>query len=361
MDTYTVNFPSYTIGEHAYAKIREICPLYGKKIVAIGGKIAMAKAKEMILKAVADTELEIVEFIWFGGEAAYENVEKLKGYNSVQTADMIFAIGGGKAIDTCKVLAHAIGKPFFTFPTIASNCASLTSLGVVYHPNGLFRELSFSKIPPVHVFICTKIIAEAPKQFLWAGMGDTFAKYYEATISARNVELDHLNALGVQMSKMCADPIIQYGEKALQDNQRKITSDELERVILAIIVSTGMVSNSVIQDYNGHIAHALYCTIVDLPQIEAKHLHGEVVAYGVLVLLTCDKNDQELERIFKFCKTIGLPTKLADIDVKIEEMDAVLTKTEQSSELARTPYPVTKAMLYDAIVRLEDYNRAHEF
>jgi glycerol dehydrogenase-like iron-containing ADH family enzyme len=357
LDTYTINFPGYTIGEHAYDQVREICPLYGKKVVAIGGKTAMAKAKELILKAVSDTELEVMEFLWFGGEAAYENVEKLKEHKSVQDADMIFAIGGGKAMDTCKILAHSTEKPFFTFPTIASNCASLTNLGVVYHPDGLYRELSVSKIPPVHAFICTKIIAEAPKQFLWAGMGDTFAKYYEATLSARNVALDHSDAMGVQMSKMCADPIIQNGERALQDNEHKIISYELEQVVLAIIVSTGMVSNFVAQDYNGHIAHALYCTIIALPQIEAKHLHGEVVAYGVLVLLACDKNDQELERIFNFCKSIGLPTKLADMDVKIEEMDAVLTKTEQSSELVRTPYPVTRAMLYDAIVRLEDYNQ----
>jgi len=357
MHTYTVNFPSYTVGEDAYDAVKKICPLYGKKIVVIGGNTAIAKVKELILQAIIDTELEVMEFIWFGGETAYENVEMLKGYKSVRDADMIFAIGGGKAMDTCKILAHALEKPFFTFPTIASNCACLTSLGVVYYPNGLFRELSFSKIPPVHAFICTKIIAEAPKQYLWAGMGDTLAKYYEATLSARHVVLDHSNAIGVQISKMCADPIIEYGAKALQDNENKVVSYELEQVILSIIVSTGMVSNFVEQDYNGHIAHALYCTIIALPQIEAKHLHGEVVAYGVLVLLVCDKNEQELKRIFNFCRSIGLPTKLADIDVKIGEMDAVLSKTELSSELVRTPYPISKTMLYDSIVGLEVYNR----
>ncbi len=357
MSEYSVIFPSYTIGEQAYDKVKDICPRYGTKVVAIGGKTAMTKAKELLLQAVEGTGLEIDEFIWFGGEAAYENVEKLKERKSVQDADMIFAIGGGKAIDTCKILAHAIEKPFFTFPTIASNCACLTSLGVVYHLNGLFRELSFSKIPPVHAFICTKIAAEAPKQYLWAGMGDTIAKYYEATISARNVELDHSSAMGVMISQMCADPIVKYGEKALKDNEKKIVSYELEQVMLAIAVSTGMVSNFVAHDYNAHIAHALFCTITMLPQIEEKHLHGEVVAYGVLVLLMCDKQTEELKRIFNFCKSVGLPTKLSDIDVTLAEMDAVLTETEKSPEFARTPYKVTKQMLYDAVVALEKYNK----
>ncbi|MDF2565686.1 MAG: glycerol dehydrogenase-like oxidoreductase, partial [Massilibacillus sp.] len=123
MSEYSVIFPSYTIGEQAYDKVKDICPRYGTKVVAIGGKTAMAKVRELLLQAVEGTGLEIDEFIWFGGEAAYENVEKLKEHKSVQEADMIFAIGGGKAIDTCKILAHAIEKPFFTFPTIASNCA----------------------------------------------------------------------------------------------------------------------------------------------------------------------------------------------------------------------------------------------
>ncbi|MDF2564853.1 MAG: hypothetical protein K0Q53_1248, partial [Massilibacillus sp.] len=35
----------------------------------------------------------------------------------------------------------------------------------------------------------------------------------------------------------------------------------------------------------------------------------------------------------------------------------VLTETEQSPELVRTPYRVTKQMLYDAVVALEKYNK----
>ena len=43
-----------------------------------------------------------------------------------------------------------------------------------------------------HVFINTEIIANAPKEYLWAGIGDTYAKYYEVSISARGEKLEHL-------------------------------------------------------------------------------------------------------------------------------------------------------------------------
>lgn len=36
----------------------------------------------------------------------------------------------------------------------------------------------------MHAFIDTEIIAKAPCQYMWAGIGDTYAKYYEATISS---------------------------------------------------------------------------------------------------------------------------------------------------------------------------------
>ena len=352
---YTVLFPGYTIGAHAYDKVREICPLYGRKAVVVGGETAMAKTKEALLAAVEGAPLAVTDFLWYGGEASYENVDRLKAGAAVQEADMLFAVGGGKAIDTCKVLAHALGKPFFTFPTIASNCAGFTSLGVIYHPDGRFRELSFSKIPPVHVFAHTPIAASAPRQYLWAGMGDTIAKYYEARISARGVTMRHSDAIGVTISEMCAEPILRLGRQALEENSAGQAGEAFEEVMLAILVSTGMVSNFVVQDFNGHIAHALFCTITMLPQIEEKHLHGEVVMYGVLVLLMCDGQEEALRRAYSFCKSVGLPTKLADIDVTPEEMQRVLVETEKSPELVRTPYKVTKEMLYDAVLRLEAY------
>ncbi len=139
-------FPGYSVGPDAYEDIANICPAYGKTAAIIGGKHALSAAEDKIRKAVESSGIEIIGTFWYGGEASRENMEMLRP--QVADADMIFAVGGGKAIDTCKVLAHETNRPFFTFPTIASTCASCTSLGIVYHPDGSLREYSFSKIPP---------------------------------------------------------------------------------------------------------------------------------------------------------------------------------------------------------------------
>ena len=131
-------FPGYTVGTDAYDDIANICPAYGKKIAVIGGKRALEAAKDAIAAAVAKADMEIIGFFWYGGEASRENMAMLAP--QVADADMIFAVGGGKAIDTGKVLAQETKRPFFTFPTIASTCAACTSLGIVYHPDGSLRE-----------------------------------------------------------------------------------------------------------------------------------------------------------------------------------------------------------------------------
>ena len=41
-------FPGYTIGVDAYDDIKNVCPAYGKKVAVIGGKHALAAAKEVI-------------------------------------------------------------------------------------------------------------------------------------------------------------------------------------------------------------------------------------------------------------------------------------------------------------------------
>lgn len=350
-------FPGYTVGPDAYEDIGTVCPAYGKKVAVIGGKRALAAAGDAIVASARQAGMEVTGVFWYGGEASRENMEMLRP--QVADADMIFAVGGGKAIDTCKVLAHETNRPFFTFPTIASTCASCTSLGIVYHPDGSLREYSFSKIPPNHIFINTEVIANAPDIYLWAGMGDTMAKHYECTISSRNDTPAHSDAMGIALSSMCAEPIIRWGEQAMADCKAHRVTHELTEVILGIIISTGFVSNFVQVDYTTGLAHAIYNGFTVLPSTEANHhLHGEVVSYGILVMLTIDKQYEERDKLYRFSRSIGLPTCLADIHARPEDLAAVTAKALAGIDVRVYPYPVTEQMIVDGIMELEAYHQS---
>lgn len=345
-------FPGYTIGEDAYQNISAVCAPFGKKAAIIGGKHALAAAEEKIRRAVEGSDIEITGTYWYGGEASVENIAMLEP--QVKEADMLFAVGGGKAIDTVKVLAHMTHRPFFTFPTIASTCASCTSLGILYHPDGSLREYSFSKIPPNHIFIDPQIIADAPVKYLWAGMGDTMAKHFECTTSSRGDVPSHSDAMGIALSSMCAEPILRWGQKAMEDCKAHQVTYELTEIILSIIVSTGLVSNFVQVDYTTGLAHAIYNGFTILPSTEGHHhLHGEVVSYGILAMLTIDKKYEERDKVLAFNRSIGLPTRLSDIHAKPEDLPAVAEKALQGIDVRKWPYAVTAEMIVDGIQELE--------
>lgn len=348
--------PSYSVGNNAYDDIEKVCSVYGKKAVIIGGKTALSVAEEEIKQAVKNTSIEIIDTIWYGGECSYENIDMIE--SQVTEADMLFAVGGGKAVDTVKVLAHRINKPFFTFPTIASNCAACTSLGIVYNPDGSLNSYSFSKVTPNHIFINTKIIAQAPKVYLWAGIGDTLAKHYECTISSRGDCPAHNDAMGIALSSMCSEPVVRYGEKAMQDCNNNKETDEFTEVILAIIVSTGYVSNFVQVDYTTGLAHAIYNGFTVLETTEKyNHLHGEIVAYGVLVMLTVDGQYEERDNLYKFCKAIKLPVCLKDLHTDINQMEKVAKKALLGIDVRKWPYKVTEKTIIDGIIKLEGINQ----
>ena len=52
--------------------------------------------------------MQIVDFIVYGDDSTYENVDKLVSDERVRNADIIFGVGGGRAVDTCKVVADKL-------------------------------------------------------------------------------------------------------------------------------------------------------------------------------------------------------------------------------------------------------------
>lgn len=357
MSNRNVFLPNYTIGDSAYDEVIKVCSNYGKKVVFIGGKTALEKASHLVKNLIAGGDLEVIDTLWYGGEAAYANVEKLKEESTVHEADMVFAFGGGKAIDTCKVLTGDLNKPLFVFPTISSTCAAVTSVCAIYNVDGVFEGLYWRNTPAEHTFINTKIIAEAPDKYLWAGIGDTLAKGYEPEFSSRGRKLDHPNALGVTLSKLCQEPLVEYGSKALVDCKENKVSDDLEETVLSIIVNTGLVSNHVINDYNSCVAHAMCYGFSTMPKVEHNHLHGEIVSYGVLVQLMLDNNTKEIDKLLPFYREIGLPTSYKDFGVTREEMEGVLQKASEVNDVKVAAMNITKDKLAEAVDRLEKYVR----
>jgi len=358
----SVYLSNYSVGESSYEEIDQICSPYGKNVVLIVGDHGYGQSKPDLDEALKKSSLLVEKPVYFGGECTFENVEKLKKEPAVKNADMIFAIGGGRVLDTGKCLGEQIKKPVFSFPTIASNCAACTSVSIMYQPNGNFLMPEFLKEPPKHAFINTKILVEAPVKYLWAGLGDTYAKYYEASISSRGEVLNQSLTLGVHISRQCADGVIKHGLGALAANEVKIANEDFEQTIMTIIVTTALVSILVTldhsPDYNSGLAHAIYYTLTSMPDFEEeKYLHGEIVAFGVLILLLVDQQKEEFNRVYQFNCASKLPHSLADLDLNAAIMEPYLETITETADIRHNPYVITQVMLKAAFHELEIINK----
>ena len=155
LENYEVHLPNYSIGDKIYDKIGPVCESYGKKVLIIGGRRALNAAEDKIRAYVAKTNLEIIGTKIYGTDCTYATVEKLRELPEYEEADMVFGVGGGKALDTVKCLCITDDKPVFAFPTIASNCAACTSVSIMYNEDGTFLNTNFFVRPVMHSFIDT--------------------------------------------------------------------------------------------------------------------------------------------------------------------------------------------------------------
>lgn len=352
----SIYLPQFTIGEHAFEQFGPEMGRYGKTVMIIHGEKAWKASREYVLPAIEKSSLTAAGTLLYGHDATYENVERIMADKKAREADMFLAVGGGKCIDTVKLAADKMGKPVFTVPSIASNCAPITKISIMYHEDGSFYDIPRLNCVPAHCFKDPRIVMAAPVRFLRAGIGDAMAKHIESAWSAKGGEtLDYGSELGITAGRMCFLPLLRDGEQALKDARAGVVSEALENAILNVVISPGIVSVSVHPHYNGGVAHALFYGLTSRKHIEENHLHGEVVSYGTLVNLLLDKDYENLKLAYGFNRRTGLPVCLGDLELtKEDRLEDVLAVTMANQELVHTPYPVTGEMIYQAIQELEE-------
>ena len=75
LENYQVYLPNYSIGDKIYGNIGPVCESYGKTVLVIGGKKALAAAFEKIEAYTQKTNLVIIGTEIYGENCTYAAVE----------------------------------------------------------------------------------------------------------------------------------------------------------------------------------------------------------------------------------------------------------------------------------------------
>ena len=123
-------------------------------------------------------------------------------------------------------------------------------------------------------------------------------------------------------------------------------------------MTTGIASIFLTKDftpaYNSGLAHAVFYALTQYPVIEQRHLHGEVVGFGVLLALLVDGQEEEFEKVYQLNREIGLPVSLEQIEITEDEWKESMERIPEMSDVAHYPYKVTREMLEDAMQKLKE-------
>ena len=341
--------------------IDEIGRLLGgryKNAFLIGGRRTLALVGEAVSgqleRAGAACRAEL-----FGGEACQDEIERLSVAARAAGADLIIAAGGGKAIDSGKTVAAGLDLPMAVLPTIAATDAPCSSVAVVYSPQGVFEKVNFLGRNPDYVIVDSQIIAQSPAEYLVAGMGDALATYWEADTCRRSQSRNAITGgwpptrSALALARLCYDTLLEHGRGALAAARRGVVSQDLEAIIEANVLLSGLGFES------GGLAtaHAVHNGLTVLPAAHGR-MHGCKVAFGLIVQLVLEgRPRRDVEQVLAFCAEVGLPASLAALglaEASRDDIRRVAEATVRAGETVHNTWFKVEAAMVEAAIWAAD-------
>lgn len=309
----SMGFPLiYRQGEGALDTLGDLIAMFGRRPLVVADRFVRDMLGDRTSRILVAGGAAPV-FATFDGECSPEAIERASAEARAADCDVIVGMGGGKVLDAAKGVKLQCGVPVVIVPTIASNDSPTSRLIITYSEGGEFIGPRFLATNPDAILVDTAIIAQAPVRFFVAGIGDALVTKFEA---------DQCRASGVEnffggrpteaalcLADHCYRLVREYGEKAVADVTARRVTPDLDKVVEACVLLSGL-------GFEGcgvAAAHAVGMAIPLLPEIKGV-LHGEEVAVGLLTQLILESRDDAFFRdILAFYEAVGLPSTLQQL------------------------------------------------
>ncbi len=336
----------YVQGPDAIRHTGRYASIYGNRAFIVGDEVALPAVKDVLTSSLSEKQIEVAGVQPGIRMCTTSTVQKF--YDSAKGAEpnIIVAVGGGSAVDVGKIVAHNLKVPVCTIATIAATAAYSTSLVVQYNDDGFLEDyVQLGKCPEI-VIVDSKIIAEAPVEFLLAGMGDALGCWFEQQAHNRTVphsDGGYITVAAELLGKGSFHELRTYGLAAKIANEHKIVVPALERVIEVNVLDTaiGYLSGG------NAAAHSIHNGFVSSGAVSLDRRrkpyspHGQIIAFTLLAQLILENKPlNEIEDIIDFSQSLGLATTMEDVVGKDID-DHVLRK---ASEIACDPHESIHAM-----------------
>jgi glycerol-1-phosphate dehydrogenase [NAD(P)+] len=274
------------IGHDAFRQIPSVCEdlKLGTSALLISGKSTMNLAGNNV-RQILKKDYTVKPFI---AEEISVSIIK-RAQKAAAGMDFVIGIGGGRVIDTAKIVSYNLDLQFISVPTAASLDAQ----------------------PPIAIVADTGIIASAPHRLLAAGCADVISNY-TAILDwelAHRVKGEAMSEYAIALSRMTAEILVKNAHLIKPHQEQS-----------AWFVTTALVSSGVAMSIAGSsrpasggehkFSHALD------KLAPGKALHGESCGIGTIISMYLHGGDWR--GIRASLKSIGAPVTPAEVGIDDE-------------------------------------------
>ncbi len=218
------------IGHDVFGQIPSVCEdlKLGTSALLISGKGTMSVAGTTI-RNIMHTSYTVKPFL--ANEISIPVIKRAQ--KAAGGLDFVIGVGGGRVIDTAKIVSYNLDLPFISIPTAASHDGIASSRASVPTGEG---HASLDAQPPIAIIADTGIIAAAPHRLLAAGCADVISNY-TAILDwelAHRVKGEPMSEYAIALSKMTAE-ILMNNAHLIKPNQ-----EQSAWFVIKALVSSGV-------------------------------------------------------------------------------------------------------------------------
>ena len=347
----------YYLREHILEDVGNIVQRFGSKVLISGGKRALASVSDRLLPSLEDAGIQF-QINTFIGESSESNVQKIIDIASQYSPDFIIAVGGGKALDTAKIVADMLNKPIVTIPTIAGTCAASSPLCIIYNDDGIWKRNYYPKTNPNVVIVDLEVLLNTPVKYLKSGILDSLAKWYEGRLSFKGSnDGDIFDGMAIELARYLSENMMEKASAAISAMNKGSVNQEFIDVVNMNIYIAGTIQAFGVKAVRNGISHSVHNGLTVLK--ESHDLpHGVKVGYGMAVqLVQQDSSKEELKNLLDFYKELEFEPTFKGLKLVFSDNNviAVAKKTVESSDMLRPPFNfISWEMIAKAIKKLEE-------
>lgn len=305
-NSHTMELPRLiTVGEKNIGDIGGFVAMLGRprKISLVSG----ANVRRVVRDDIEDAlDRKGIRYAWHAaGANEPESIARLQRLVQKDSSAMIAGVGGGRAVDAAKTIAHNLKRPFISVPTAASHDGIASPFVSIKGK----KPHSIIATAPLGVFVDIDIIKRAPARLLAAGCGDLVANI----IAVHDWRLGR-DRTGEYYGRYAADLALMSAKIVMEDSARRGPDP---RVIVEALISAGVAACIAGSSRPCSGAEHLFSHALDrlAPGVG---LHGEKCGLGSIMMAKLQ--GQDWRRIAKTLRRVGAPVTAEELGLKSKDI-----------------------------------------